>query len=204
MPKHILIIDNGSMYLRKLQHICGDALAATIKPGAIDLERADKHDLIILSGGFQHEVMGSEQFYAKELQLIRQAIVPIVGVCLGFQLVAHAFNIPIHEMEQNEFGIHDITMTKLGAKLLGEGPYKVFEDHTWVVEKTPDNFHELALSHCGLEAIMHDALPVAGFQFHPEKFVTKSDGIELFARIISIFETRQALIDHNDYLDTAI
>lgn len=176
MPKGTLIIDNGSVYLEHLKAICAPTLKSVVKPGTLNYRQAEAFDTIILSGGYQHEVMGSETYYMNEMELIKHTKTPTIGICLGFQLIAHSFQLPINKMKRNEYGVLRIEPTHLGEQILGTGPFKVFEDHRWVVSKTPKDFHALAISKDGIEAIKHVDRPLVGFQFHPEMFVTKSDG----------------------------
>ncbi len=186
LPKSILIVDNGSDYLQKLINLCGSAHIRVVLPSDLDVEKAETYDLIILSGGYQHEVMESDAFYAKEKRLILRGKVPILGICLGFQLIAHTFGIQVHKMSRNEHGIIAIHPTEIGKKLLGqEMSFDVYEEHRWVVSKVPKNFHELAISKDGIEILQHAILPIVGLQFHPEMFVFKSDGRTILSSLLT-------------------
>jgi GMP synthase-like glutamine amidotransferase len=192
MPEKILLINNGSKFLNHLEHICGESLKKVVEPGDIKVEDAEKYDAIILSGGYQHEVMGADDYYKKEIELVKRSVVPIVGVCLGFQLIAHAFGVPIHKMVRTENSTILIRPTEIGERVLGTGPFHVYEHHRWVVSKTPQDFHALAISRDGIESIMHESLPLVGFQFHPEMFVTKNDGRKILQTILK--NLRQKII----------
>jgi GMP synthase-like glutamine amidotransferase len=188
MPEKILIINNGSKYLPQLERVCGPSLKKVVEPGNISISEAEEFDAILLSGGYQHEIMGSEDYYKKEIELVKRCNVPIVGVCLGFQLIAHAYGMPIHKMPHMEHSTILIRPTEIGEKVLGTGPFHVYESHRWVVSKTPNDFHSLATSRDGIESIMHKSLPLVGFQFHPEMFVSKNDGRTILKTALAIFE----------------
>ncbi|MES2971231.1 MAG: gamma-glutamyl-gamma-aminobutyrate hydrolase family protein [Patescibacteria group bacterium] len=187
----ILIIDNGSIYLNELQRLCKPALCTIVKPGDIKIEEAETYALIFLSGGYQHEVMGSDEFYRTEIELIKHCRVPIIGICLGFQLIAHSFGMPIHKMPRTEHMTLAIYPTKQASHVLGKERFHVYEDHRWVLSKVPANFHALAYSKDGIEVIRHNSLPLVGFQFHPEMFVTTADGRAILRNIVSELNARR-------------
>lgn len=48
---------------------------------------------------------------------------------------------------------------------------KVYQHHFWEVKNVPTGFRNLASSEVSqIQAIQHDALPIAGVQFHPEEY----------------------------------
>ena len=185
MGKKILIINNLSGYINQLERVCGRNLKKVVEPGDIDIEQAEKYDVVFLSGGFHHEIMDSDDYYAKEIRLVRRADVPIIGVCLGFQLIAHSYGVPIHRMPRVEHSTLAIHPTELGEEILGTEPLHVYENHRWVVSKTPDDFNALATSKDGIEAIKHTNKPIFGFQFHPEMFVSKTDGRNILRTVLA-------------------
>ena len=187
LPENVLIIDNGSIYLPELKRLIGSSLRKVVQPGETDVAEAEGYDLIVLSGGYQHEVMESEKYYRQEIKLIKTTRVPVIGICLGFQLIAHTFGMPIHKRPRTENKILVIQPSELGAKLFGAGPFHVYEDHRWVVSKTPEDFHSLAVSKDGIEALQHTSRPLVGFQFHPEMFVSKTDGKMMLLKLFSSF-----------------
>ncbi len=93
-----LIVDNGSTLLEKL---------VKLSPGTeevVDYENIPDdirdYSLIILSGSSQFPVVGHEQSLQAEIQLIINAKIPIVGICFGHELIAHAFGAELVHLEK--------------------------------------------------------------------------------------------------------
>ena len=104
-------------------------------------------------------------------------VVPILGVCLGHQLIADYFDariirspVPVHG--KTAAILHD------GSGLFREvaSPAHATRYHSLLVEpssvRTP--LHTTAMTEDGLVmAVTHESLPVWGVQFHPESFLTE-------------------------------
>lgn len=144
----------------------------------------------MLSGGFYATVQNGDTYYAKEIELIRRARVPIIGVCLGFELIAHSFGMALREMGHYEHGTLLITTTEVGQKIFAQESLIVYENHRFVVAKVPIDFRVLAVSKDGVEAFEHTTLPIAGFQFHPEMFLQDTEGHSLFKTILNRYAIR--------------
>lgn len=191
MQNKILIVDNGSRYLAQLEGVCQGNLDKVVSPSEIQVEKAEKYGLIILSGGHVHSVLTSEKYYSKELQLLKRAKVPIIGICLGFQLMAHCYGMPLHKINRQEHTFLEIHPTSVGKDIIGVGPFKVYENHHWVISKTPEEFHVLATSKDGIEVIMHTSLPLLGVQFHPEMDGQEGNGGDIIRQVLSYFDYRE-------------
>ena len=115
--------------------------------------------------------------------------IPILGVCLGHQIIGQSFGAkvccgttPIHgkvtEIENNGKGIFN----KLPKH------YNVTRYHSLVVDKTslPSELNIDAISSDGaIMAISHCKYPVYGIQFHPEAVLTEN-GHEILNNFIKI------------------
>src|SRR5438105_4905350 len=97
----ILLVNNHTVHLNSL----GKALAGhqievqTYRPG-IEFNYQDK-DLIILSGGggegleIDDEYQPGRLWYDDEMKLVRTADKPILGICMGFEVIARAYGAPV-------------------------------------------------------------------------------------------------------------
>lgn len=180
---NILIVDNGTSYLPKLRDLLVGHVIEIKKFGDVDLGHANGFDFIVLSGGHQFPVEGNEKKFKNEIEIIQNAKPPILGICFGFELVAHAFGARLILMKNKEQGIVEIAPSAESILFDGIDTLRVYESHRWVVESLPHDLVELARSKDGIEIIQHRSRPVYGFQFHPEMFVDQTVGDTIFKNL---------------------
>ncbi|MFH0713813.1 MAG: gamma-glutamyl-gamma-aminobutyrate hydrolase family protein [Candidatus Micrarchaeota archaeon] len=168
----LLVVNNHSKHLAelidKLENI---ELVDFRKLGKIN---RNSFDAVILSGGSSLCVEGHDKQYSAEINLIKTCNKPILGICLGFELISHAYGEELQLLNHKAKGTFDITITARDA-LFEKLPekFKVFESHRWVVPKTTA-LVTLAKSKNGVEAVKHPTKLIYGVQFHPEVLVEKS------------------------------
>ena len=132
--------------------------------------------IIVLSGGpmSPHDV-DAYPFLRAEADFLRQAFelkLPILGLCLGHQLLADVLGGEV-EVGQQEVGWLPVQLTEDGAKdpLFDEVPQEFFPFHYHVEQVTslPPEATVLASSPlCPAQAFRYGQAPVWGVQFHPE------------------------------------
>lgn len=109
---------------------------------------------------------------ARECALVRSLVeksVPVLGICYGAQLVAHAFGGSVTRAPRAEVGWVDVRSD--APELVPHGPWAAF--HTDVITPPPQAT-VLARNACGVQAY---ALPgVLAVQFHPEVRAAVLDG----------------------------
>jgi len=135
-----------------------------------------RHDLVVLSGGggegleIEDEHQPGKLWYEDEIRFIKQCKKPIIGICMGFEVICTAYGAKVSKMKQ---GIDQIFVefktTAEGKKLLKKAKLNQFEAHDWHVTKAPKGFKVLAESEAGIEVIQHQSKPIFAVQFHPEK-----------------------------------
>jgi GMP synthase (glutamine-hydrolysing) len=137
-------------------------------------------DALMIFGGSMHvDQNGEHRWMDPEKEFIREALehgTPILGVCLGSQLLAEAAGAHPQRMPEPEIGWYDIEITDAGALDPVVGPLapsvELFEWHHYAAPLPPGAV-ELARTPACVQAFRVDGKPAWGLQFHAE--VTKEN-----------------------------
>jgi GMP synthase (glutamine-hydrolysing) len=97
----------------------GDELTVWVAPDGSTIGSPDDYDAIMVFGGAMHPDQDAEHpWLADETAFIRRALddgVPLLGVCLGSQLIARAAGSWIGPAEVDEVGWHEVELTPDGV-----------------------------------------------------------------------------------------
>lgn len=188
----LLLIDNGSRHIDKLQELCDRHEVTTIAAEALPSTDTGSFEGIILSGSYVHNLTWEQDYFLQEVALVQTTDKPVLGICLGFELICYAYGCQLHELAERQAGAAVVTPTGEGAKLFqGTDPIRVSESHRWNVEDVPRDLVVLARSESGIEAVRHRTKPIYGLQFHPEDFKYASDGKLVFQNILDTFRRQK-------------
>jgi GMP synthase (glutamine-hydrolysing) len=133
-------------------------------------------DLVIVHGGSQHLWFKEDHpWLSNEIEFVRKAItqgIPVVGFCLGSQIIAEAFGGKVFQSAENETGFYDVSPYPAASEhLILRGldtGFSVFEWHSDHYT-LPEGFTALAYSEkAANQIIANPQIPAVGFQFHPE------------------------------------
>jgi GMP synthase (glutamine-hydrolysing) len=142
------------------------------EPELYDRVMDSRPDLVILTGSsaLLSKPRTREQFKA-EMDLVRKADFPILGICYGHQIIGAAFGVPMRDLGQMFRGYEKVNVVR--KHLLFEGlpsELVVSESHRQELTEVPGEFQHLAQSTTSkVEAIVHRSRPIYGVQFHPER-----------------------------------
>jgi GMP synthase (glutamine-hydrolysing) len=165
----ILLVDNHSKHRDKLIQLFSEHAIIETQEQLRDFD-TNLYDLIILSGGSNvPSVLYHPEAYKKEYELIRNTKTPILGICLGCEIVTRAFDGNLKDLNSVHRGDINLTITDESLKntLLKE-TLVVYEAHEVGIKDLPNNFIVCATSEHGPEIIKHITKPIMGIQFHPE------------------------------------
>lgn len=176
-----LLIDNGSTLTKKLAELSpGEETVVAYNQIPKDISG---FSLILLSGSSQFPVQGNEEKFAEEIELIRLSLVPIVGICLGHELIAHAFNSPLTHLAEQHVGISEVTVINEHPMFGGRESFQVYENHQYGVTEISEELIALAETDHAVAAFKHAEKHIYGFQFHPEHHTDEQFGDEVFLKL---------------------
>ena len=131
------------------------------------------HGVISLGGPMN--VGDATPWMADEIAFLKKAHdaqLPIVGVCLGHQLLAHALGGQVGPMDKPELGFHMVTLNPGGQTetLLGGVPWNSpqYQSHGQEVKQLPPGAQLLGSSKACKNQVFKAGLRSYGFQFHFE------------------------------------
>jgi GMP synthase (glutamine-hydrolysing) len=135
----------------------------------------DDFDAVMVFGGSMHLDENDEhRWLDPEKEFLRDALArgtPILGVCLGSQLLAEAAGARPYRSEEPEIGWYEIEITDAGADDPLLGPLapsvELFEWHHYVAPLPPGGV-ELARTPACVQAFRIEGKPAWGLQFHAE------------------------------------
>ncbi|MCX6793268.1 MAG: gamma-glutamyl-gamma-aminobutyrate hydrolase family protein [Candidatus Falkowbacteria bacterium] len=166
----ILIIDNHSEHLLELTN-CFSNLPKIINKETFDKGFAiENFDSIILSGSFNMPTaLRHPNFYKQEIDLIKNSKTPIIGICLGAELIIKSFDGKLEELSHSLDGEVKLNVSDKNLKTIIESNHiKVIEHHKIGAKNLPKDLLELASSPDCVEIFKHASKPIIGIQFHPE------------------------------------
>jgi GMP synthase (glutamine-hydrolysing) len=137
-------------------------------------EPPDFDALMVFGGSMHADQEGEHAWLTPEKELLRRELergTPILGVCLGSQLLAEAAGATPHRMPDPEIGWYDVEITEAGAADPVIGPLapsvKLFNWHHYAAPLPPGAV-ELARTPSSLQAFRIEGKPAWGLQFHAE------------------------------------
>jgi GMP synthase (glutamine-hydrolysing) len=176
----ILVINNHGQFNHLIRRAIREKVETDLISNQIPPEKIDA-DGLILGGGPSLDRAGRCEDYLRELEI------PILGICLGMQLMATAFGGRVVPGSMGGYAEVDVEVIKEDDILRGlPAKFKTWASHMDQVSVLPEGFETLARSAvCEIEAMSHLHRPLYGVQWHPEVVHTEH-GAELLDNFISL------------------
>ena len=176
---NVVIVDNHDSFTYNLYDLVGQVAGApptVVTNDGVSLEdlRRMAPEAIVISPGAGHP--GRPLDFGVCTDVITELGVPVLGVCLGHQGIAHAFGMAVGHASEPMHGrtsaiLHD------GLDIFAGIPsgFRAVRYHSLVVTgKVPGELVVNAWTADGVPmAVRHRSLPLRGVQFHPESVLTE-------------------------------
>ncbi len=178
----IYVVYNYGQYNHLIHRTLRDLGVETkLIPNTTPVEELRDVDGLILGGGPSLDRTGNCELYVKELD------VPILGICLGHQLIAKVFGGEVGKGKVG--GYAEVKIKVVEEDEIFEGipkEFRAWASHMDEVKKLPKDFKLLAKSEiCEIEAMRHRSKPIYGVQWHPEVYHTEY-GVEFYRNFVKI------------------
>jgi para-aminobenzoate synthetase component II len=177
--RRILVIDNYDSFVFNLVQYLGELGAQTVvwrnDAGTVDDVRVLRPDGVVISPG-----PGHPRDARLSVDLVRDLgpALPVLGVCLGHQVIGHVYRGRIGAAPELVHGKTSQVLHQGAGVLAGlPAPFAATRYHSLVVEREglPPDLEVTGETAGGLVmALRHRHHPVEGVQFHPESILTES------------------------------
>ena len=144
---------------------------------------AEQHDLLVISPG-----PGSPSDAGNCANLLNRiaGIIPVLGICLGHQLIVEVFGGKVGKAEEPCHGKSSmLTHHQEFCFENFDSPIQVGRYHSLTALQVPEGFKVLATSDDLVMSVYDPVRQLLGFQFHPESLLTTS-GTQLLANSIHL------------------
>lgn len=187
----ILLINNNTHYKKRLQNLLDKHELTIINYDEVRGYDIDPFDVVVLSGGGieaegrKRSLKRFTHLYEDQIEMVQQAKKPIVGICLGCQIIGFAYGAELHRsFKERRKGLFPIVAIQRNKVMAGKEEAMVFQSNRWIITELPDELRCVAASSEGVEIIKHRTKPVWGVQFHPERERPDGEGRKIFNRIL--------------------
>lgn len=169
----ILVVNNHGQYNHRIHRTLHYLkIPSELVSNELSLEeiKAKNPSGLVLGGGPSIERVGNC------IDFIQKMDIPILGICLGHQLIAQAFGGEVATADAQSYAQIELEILDEDDIFQGLGPkMNVWASHKDEVKGLPSEFDVLAQSDiCSVEAMKHHEKPIYGIQFHPEVYHTEN------------------------------
>ena len=186
----ILVLDNYDSFTYNLVHYIGESgqEVLVVRNDEITIEQINDlnpEKIVISPGPCTPKEAGIS------IELIKNATVPLLGVCLGHQAIGAAFGGNIIKAPEIFHGkLSEVEHNNENIFKGIDSPYSVVRYHSLIIEKDslPDELKITGVLKDNPEIIMaieHKEKPIYGIQFHPESIETDF-GMKLIENFLAL------------------
>jgi len=191
----ILLVDNRDSFVWNLAEYASIFDEVKVVPNTISLSEVKKIDpdgIIISPGPGSPE---SKRDVGNSPEIVLEMDVPILGVCLGHQIIGHVFGGKVGRVKplhgKSSLVKHDGKTIFSGVK----NPLEAGRYHSLAVLEVPKGFEisAVSISDGVIMGIRHKNKPIEGVQFHPESVLTEyhsGEGLKIVKNFVDLCKGR--------------
>jgi len=168
----ILIIDHKSRCTHQLKSLIPDSDVIPYQYFTQGI--ADMYDAVVLAGG--PIMISRDRDLVNEKEFIRTTNKPILGICLGMQIICVANGCKLKDLPYKNEGMFNIDLTPVGFE-----PMELYYNHGCYIDRVPDGFDGLIIPENEtdnsddiqfnvLQFIKHKTKNIMALQAHPELY----------------------------------
>jgi anthranilate synthase component II len=178
----VVVVDHHDSYTWNLVHLLAGATGAV--PDVVEHDETHADDL--LDGGWTHIVLSpgpgtpdDERDFAVGRRVLREAEVPVLGVCLGMQGLVTAYGGAVGQVLPAHGEVAAVTHHGTGAFAGLPSPFAAVRYHSLAALQVPAELEETAWCQSTggsgrvVMGVAHRSKPLWGVQFHPESILTE-------------------------------
>lgn len=167
---HVLIIDNINGRISKITSYLSKH---NIDYTSISFDKlyrieANIFDALILTGTSK-STKDDIDLYKGEIEIIKKASIPIIGICGGCQLLNLAYGGDIVEIKKPIYGKKKVDVISDDPVFDNIQSNMFFSKHKYVMKSINSNFKVIAKYNNYIYVIKHKENDIYGCQFHPER-----------------------------------
>ncbi len=186
----VYVVDNGGQWTHRIWRVLRELECETkIIANTTSVDQVDA-DGLILSGGAPRVVWEAPKLGCCNDYFDRFRG-PVLGECVGMQLMALHFGGKAGAAEVPEYGLSKLRVLEEDDLFKGlPEEFQVWESHNDEVKDVP-GFAVLAMSeNCRVQAVKHHEKPLYGVQFHPEVNDTEH-GYEILRNFVDVVRSHK-------------
>lgn len=177
-PLRTLLIDNADSFTLNLFHLLAEVngCAPTLVPNdwaEFELSVLDEFDNVVIPPGPGTPERPADFGICAEV--IEHSPIPVLGVCLGHQGIAHVYGgVVAHAPEPRHGRVSPIRHSGTGLFAGLPSPFSAVRYHSLAVTELSESLYATAWSEDGvIMALQHRTRPQWGVQFHPESIASE-------------------------------
>ena len=171
----VVVVDHYDSYTYNLVHLIAGVtgvLPTVMQHDATTLAAVLDHELVVLSPGPGHPAVPAD--FAIGGEVLRAAIRPVLGVCLGMQGLVTTYGGMVDRVEPAHGEVVAVRHDGRGVFAGIPEPLQVVRYHSLAAVEVPDSLEVTSRTDDGVVmGVRHRTLPLEGVQFHPESILAE-------------------------------